>query len=137
MTAIAGKSKLDSVASLGVDQLFERDADLLAELGESSVDVVIDNVAGEAFSVMLKLLRRGGRYASSGAIAGPMVSFDMRDFYLKDLNLIGCTSWDEPVFPNLVRYIERGEIKPLVAKTYPLERYRAGAAGIPEEGALR
>ena len=120
VSAIAGKSKLESVASLGVDHLFERNANLIAELGESSVDVVIDNVAGEGFSVMPKLLKRGGRYASSGAIAGPMVSFDMRDFYLKDLNLIGCTAWDEPVFPNLVGYIERGEIKPLVAKTYAL-----------------
>jgi len=50
-----------------------------------------------------------------------MVSFDMRDFYLKDLNLIGCTAWDEPVFANLVGYIERGEIRPLVAKTYALQ----------------
>jgi NADPH:quinone reductase-like Zn-dependent oxidoreductase len=45
----------------------------------------------------------------------------MRDFYLKDLLLIGCTAWDEPVFPNLVGYIERGEIIPLVAKTFTLE----------------
>ena len=81
---------------------------------------MIDNVAGDGFALMPKLLRRGGRYASSGAIAGPMVRFDMRDFYLKDLNLIGCTAWDEPVFPNLVGYIERGEIRPLVAKTFAL-----------------
>jgi NADPH:quinone reductase-like Zn-dependent oxidoreductase len=46
----------------------------------------------------------------------------MRDFYLKDLTLIGCTAWDEPVFPNLVSYIENGEIRPLLAKTFPLER---------------
>jgi NADPH:quinone reductase-like Zn-dependent oxidoreductase len=71
---------------------------------------------------MLKLLRRGGRYASSGAIGGPIVSLDMRTFYLKDLMLVGCTAWDEPVFPNLVGYIERGEIRPLVAATFPLER---------------
>jgi len=121
VSAIAGKSKLDSVASLGVDNIFERGADLLAELGQSSVDVVIDNVAGAGFPPLLKLLRRGGRYASSGAIAGPVVELDMRDFYLKDLNLIGCTSWDEPVFPNLVGYIERGEIRPLLAKTFALD----------------
>ena len=59
---------------------------------------------------------------SSGAIGGPLVSLDMRTFYLKDLTLIGCTAWDEPVFPNLVAYIERGEIRPLLAKTFPLER---------------
>jgi NADPH:quinone reductase-like Zn-dependent oxidoreductase len=112
---------MDSVAGLGVERILERNADLVAELGQSSVDVVIDNVAGAAFPSLLKLLRRGGRYASSGAIAGPLVELDMRDFYLKDLNLIGCTSWDEPVFPNLVGYIERGEIKPLLAKTFDLK----------------
>ena len=84
--AVASRSKLDAVRSLGVDVL-ARDVDLLGELGEKSVDVVIDNVAGDGFAIMPKLLRRGGRYASSGAIAGPMVHFDMRDFYLKDLNL--------------------------------------------------
>ncbi len=31
----------------------------------------------------------------------------MRDLYLKDLTLVGCTAWDEPVFPNLISYIER------------------------------
>jgi len=46
----------------------------------------------------------------------------MRDLYLKDLMLIGCTAWDEPIFPNLVSYIEKGEIKPLLAKTFPLKR---------------
>jgi NADPH:quinone reductase-like Zn-dependent oxidoreductase len=119
--AVVGASKMDAVAGLGVDRVVDRGADLLHELGQSSVDVMVDNVAGEGFESRLKLLRRGGRYASSGAIAGPMVSMDMRDFYLKDLNLIGCTAWDEPVFPNLVGYIERGEIAPLLAQTFALE----------------
>jgi NADPH:quinone reductase-like Zn-dependent oxidoreductase len=70
---------------------------------------------------LLKVLKRGGRYASSGAIAGPMVMLDMRTFYLKNLTLIGCTAWDEPVFPNLIGYIERGELRPLMAKSFPLE----------------
>ena len=122
VTAIVGASKRAEIERLGVERIVERGADPLLELGPSSVDVVIDNVAGPGFSALPKLLCRGGRYASSGAIAGPMVNLDMRDFYLKDLNLIGCTAWDEPVFPNLVGYIERGEILPLLAKTFPLER---------------
>jgi NADPH:quinone reductase-like Zn-dependent oxidoreductase len=40
--------------------------------------------------------------------------------YLKDLSLLGCTVLDDGVFANLVGYIERGEIKPVVAMTYPL-----------------
>jgi hypothetical protein len=40
---------------------------------------------------------------------------------LKDITLIGCTAWNEPVFPNLVSYIEKVEIKPLLERTFPLE----------------
>ena len=122
VTAIAGKSKLDIVKSLGADQVIPRGEDIIDKLGENSVDVVIDNVAGPEFPTMLKVLKRGGRYASSGAIAGPIVDLDMRDFYLKDINLIGCTAWDEPVFPNLISYIEGAQIRPLLAKTFPLDQ---------------
>jgi NADPH:quinone reductase-like Zn-dependent oxidoreductase len=62
-----------------------------------------------------------GKFVSSGAIGGSMVNFDIRDLYLKDMTMIGCTAWDEPVFPNLIAYIERNEIKPLLDKTFPLE----------------
>ncbi len=125
VTAIAGATKISQVKEIGADHVIERGKNPLAELGEDSVDVVIDNVAGEAFPSMLKVLKRGGRYASSGAIAGPIVNLDMRDMYLKDITLIGCTAWDEPVFPNLVSYIERGEIRPALAKTYPLSEIAA------------
>ena len=123
--AIAGRAKIDRVRSIGADDVIERNADPLAVLGEDSVDTVVDNVAGPAFGAMLKVLKRGGTYVSSGAIGGPLVQLDLRTFYLKDLNLIGCTAWDEPVFPNLVSYIERGEISPLLAKTFPLDRIAA------------
>ena len=119
--AIAGKSKIGQVNSLGANRVIERGSDLLVMPGKNSVDVVIDNVAGDAFGQLIEVLKRGGRYVSSGAIGGPLVTLDMRSFYLKDLILIGCTAWDEPVFPNLISYIEKAEIIPLVAKTFPLQ----------------
>ena len=122
VVAITSAAKADVLRDLGADIIVQRGADLVRELGESSVDVVVDNVAGEGFPQMLKVLKRGGRFVSSGAIAGPIVSLDMRDMYLKDITLIGCTAWDEPVFPNLIAYIERGEIRPLLAKVYPLDQ---------------
>jgi NADPH:quinone reductase-like Zn-dependent oxidoreductase len=122
VTAIAGKLKMQQVRLIGADQVIDRQDDLVACLGKETIDVVIDNVAGPAFGDLLKVLKRGGRYASSGAIGGPLVTLDMRTFYLKDLTLIGCTAWEEPVFPNLIGYIERGELHPLVAKTFPLEQ---------------
>ena len=118
--AIAGEEKHEQVSKIGADVLLGRSANLIDELGERSVDVVVDNVGGSNFPTMLKLLKQGGRFVSSGAIAGPIVALDMRDMYLKDITLIGTTAWDETVFPDIVRYIEQGEIQPLLAKTFPL-----------------
>ncbi|MEI4472277.1 alcohol dehydrogenase family protein [Frigidibacter sp. MR17.24] len=118
--AVTSPDKRAAVEAIGATRVMLRDDDLLACLGPESVDVVIDNVGGTGFATLLKILRRGGRYATSGAIAGPVVELDLRDLYLKDITLIGCTAWDEPVFADLVSYIEAAEIRPLVAATYPL-----------------
>ena len=119
---ITSATKRDRVRDIGADHVLAREDDLLEALGSSGVDVVVDNVAGPSFGTMLEVLRRGGRYVSSGAIAGPIVELDMRTMYLKDITLIGCTAWDEPVFPNLVSYIERGELTPILDRTFPLDR---------------
>ncbi len=126
------EKEISILKSIGADQVI-REGNILDNVEEESVDVVIDNVTGPAFDELMRALKRGGRYASSGAIAGPLVTLDKRTFYLKDLTLIGCTAWDEPVFPNLVSYIERSEIKPVVAKTFPLEKIREAQAEFLEK----
>ncbi|MGB6020704.1 MAG: zinc-binding dehydrogenase, partial [Ornithinimicrobium sp.] len=118
---IASEAKHERVLALGADRVIGRNADVVEALGERSVDVVIDNVAGDGFPAMLTVLRRGGTYVSSGAIGGPAVDLDLRTLYLSDLTLIGCTAWDEPVFPSVIDAIESGEIRPLLEKTFPLE----------------
>ena len=118
--ALSSAARAADVKALGADQVLDRSADLVAELGAGSIDVVIDLVAGHQWPSFLDVLRRGGRYAVAGAIAGPIAQIDVRTLYLKDLTLVGCTFQEDEVFANLIRYIEAGEIRPVVAKTYPL-----------------
>ena len=119
--AVASAAKKDEVLAIGANEVIDRNADLIATLGRDSVDVVVDLVAGSAWPTLLDVLKRGGRYATAGAIAGPMVELDVRTLYLKDLTLVGCTFQDDIVFENLVGYIERGEIRPVVAETFELK----------------
>lgn len=119
--AVTSPSKEHVLQEIGADNTLTRDSDHVAQLGENSVDVVIDLVAGSQWPTLLQLLRPGGRYAVSGAIAGPIVELDVRTLYLKDLTFFGCTILDPQVFSNLVKRIEAKEIKPLVAETYPLQ----------------
>lgn len=131
--AIVGATKTEPVKALGADRIIARGEDIGQALNDERVDVAVDNVAGEGFGDVLKSITRGGSYVSSGAIAGPLVLLDMRDFYLKDITLIGCTAWDEPVFPNLVSYIENGEIDPLLAKVFPLHEIAKAQAEFLEK----
>ncbi|MEO7787870.1 MAG: zinc-binding dehydrogenase, partial [Sphingomicrobium sp.] len=120
VTAFAGADKAEAVRALGADRVIPRDADLAALFGDERFDAAVDIVGGAQFAAILGALKRGGRYAVAGAISGPIVDLDLRTLYLKDLRLLGCTILDECVFANLVGYIERGKIRPLVAATYPL-----------------
>ncbi len=120
VVALASETKVDDVLALGADRVIDRNANLVSELGSGAIDVVVDLVAGDQWPSFLEVLKHGGRYATAGAIAGPISEIDVRTLYLKDLTLFGCTFQEDAVFENLISYIERGEIRPVVAKTYPL-----------------
>jgi NADPH:quinone reductase-like Zn-dependent oxidoreductase len=119
--AITSPNKNEQVLELGADEVVTRNANLVEALGENSVDVVIDLVAGDQWPQFLEVLRPKGRYAVSGAIGGAMVELDVRTLYLKDLSLFGCTVLEPEVFGNLVHHIVKGNIKPLIAKVFLLE----------------
>ena len=85
-----------------------------------SFDVVIDVVGGEGFNDRLIALKAGGRYATSGAVAGPMVKGDLRTIYLNDLVLHGATHQPREVFAGLVTIINTARIRPVVSQTYPM-----------------
>jgi NADPH:quinone reductase-like Zn-dependent oxidoreductase len=118
--AVASPAKAEAVTALGAELVIAREADIAERLGHETVDAVIDVVGGKQFRQLLDVLRRRGRYAVAGAISGPIVDLDLRTLYLKDLRLEGCTVFEPVVFRNLLGYIERGEIRPVVAKVYAL-----------------
>lgn len=120
VTAVVGSDKQQPVMAIGATEVVDRGADLVAMLGPDSIDVVLDVVGGPAWPALLDVLRRGGRYATAGAIAGPEVLLDLRTLYLKDITMFGCTVLGEGVFEGLVRRIERGEVQPLVAAVFDL-----------------
>ena len=133
--ALASESKHAEVRALGPDRILPRaPEDLAADLKDERVTVVADAVGGPFWPQLIESLERGGRYTCSGAIAGPIVEFDLRTFYLNDLTFTGSTVIDQDVMPELVRLIEEDRVKPALAATYPLaELHAAQAAFIAKE----
>ncbi|MGV6804753.1 MAG: alcohol dehydrogenase family protein [Ruegeria sp.] len=123
--AMASAAKHPEVAELGPDRILPRSPrNLRAELKGERITVVADVVGGDMWPKLIDMLERGGRYTCSGAIAGPIVQFDLRTFYLRDLTFTGSTVNTPQNFFDVVKYIENGQIKPALAATYPLTELR-------------
>lgn len=123
--SLVGPGKEEMAQDLGADAVVTRGVDELPKaaldaVGGQQFDAVADVVGGEMFGDLLSILKPLGRYVTAGAIAGPMVSLDLRTLYLKHLELIGSTGGTHEEFSDLISYIETGKIKPLLAGVYPL-----------------
>ncbi len=122
--AIVGANKENLAQELGADYVYRRDEQLAANLANHEFTVSLDVAGGEYFNLAFKSLCVGGRYVSCGAIAGPIVSLDLRDLIYKDTEMIGATRLAPEVFQQLMGYIEQGLLKPPVAKVFPLSQIK-------------
>ncbi len=120
VVAVASMDKVDEVLALGATQVIGRNEDPCSVFGANAFDVVVDVVGGADWPRLLTALRPGGRYAVSGAIAGPNVALDLRTLYLKDLTLYGGTVVPSSVFRGLIARVERAEVRPVIAAVFPM-----------------
>lgn len=123
--ALTTEAKVDAVLAVGPDAIIRRGVDdwqaiIKSTTGNSKVAVTTDVVGGPVFDQLMSVLARGGRYVTAGAVGGKKVEVDISHLYLNDWELIGSTVTELNVFPNLLRYVEKNEIKPLLAASYPL-----------------
>lgn len=128
VVALTRAVKAAAVADLGADVVIDRTIDDLSDAvigATGGVDVFADVVGGDLFPQLFETIRRGGHYTTAGAIAGPIVSLDLRTLYLHDLTMHGATVLPPEVFANLVSYVESGEVRPVIADTYPLKELAA------------
>lgn len=125
--AVSSAGKQDALREIGAEDVVLRDVpDLVTAVErvvDGPVDVVADLVAGPMFNDLLRILRPEGRYTTAGAIAGPVVDLDLRTVYLKQLELHGSSQGTRTAFRRLVRYIENGEIRPLLDRTFRLSDF--------------
>jgi NADPH:quinone reductase-like Zn-dependent oxidoreductase len=123
--AVVGAGKEDAVKAIGAEVTVTRGKANLIEAvasatGGASIDVVVDTVSGPMLPTLIEILRPQGRYATCGAMGGPIVELDMRRVYLKNLELHGASQGTRRDFAAIRDYALSDAIKPLLAGTYPL-----------------
>jgi NADPH:quinone reductase-like Zn-dependent oxidoreductase len=123
-------AKLEQATALGMDAGIDYTKEdvpaRVAELtGGQGVDLVFEHVGGELFQKALDSLSQGGRIVTCGAHAGEVVPFDIIPFFRGQHSIIGSFVYSREELEMVLKLGARGQIKPLVAQTFPLEETAA------------
>lgn len=118
------QAKAEQVLTAGAHDVVDRESldvkKALSVAAPDGLDAVADVVGGETLTTVLSCLKEGGRWVIAGAVAGPVVTLDLRRLYLHNLRLIGSTMYTPALFRKLVAEANAGRVQPRVVATFPL-----------------
>lgn len=86
-------------------------------------DLAVDGTCGEQFNRLVAIAKPAGRIVIYGATAGPVPMLDVHRIFWKQLRIIGSTMGSDDNFSQMVDFVARHRIKPIVDSVYALEEY--------------
>lgn len=139
--AIVGDLKLeDKLKELGATHVLSYKSDQLEEeileANDGPIDAVLDVVGDALFNTSLQVLKKGGRFCTSGSAGGQKTELDFRTMYLKHITLIGSVLGTREEFKKLMDAVSEGKVKPIIDRTFPLEQARDAQSYFKEAGKM-
>ena len=125
-----GEAKLAKAKELGADHVIDHyKQDISAEVkkltGKRGVDVVFEHVGAATWNKSLESLAPGGRLVTCGNTTGYDVKLDLRFLFSKQWSLLGSFMGPLGELHQVLKFVFRKEIKPVIDKVYPLSEIRA------------
>lgn len=112
---------MDLGAAGGVNYNDEKWAEALQEKA-GPFDCIIDSAGGPGFPKLCDLCRPGGRLVFFGATVGNPKELPLRKVFWRQLDLLGTTMGSPADFSDMMDFVERERIVPVVDGIYPLEQ---------------
>ncbi len=84
-------------------------------------DVIIDGAGGEGFGALINLASPGGRIAVYGGTAGVIKNISPQKLFWKQVSILGTTMGSDRDFHNMLRFVNKHEIVPVVDEIFPFE----------------
>ncbi|GGF29283.1 alcohol dehydrogenase [Halobacillus andaensis] len=111
-------------------------AEEILEANGGPVDSVLDVVGDALFPASLQVLKKGGKFCISGSAGGQKTNLDFRTLYLKHITMYGSVLGTRAEFKDMLQAISEGKIKPVIDKTFPLEKAKDAQVYFKNKGKL-
>ncbi|MEO1626039.1 MAG: zinc-binding dehydrogenase [Bacteroidota bacterium] len=83
-------------------------------------DVVIDSGGGDGFGELVRLCAPGGRIAFYGGTRGNFPALSPQLLFWKQISLLGSTMGNDQEFADMVAFVEKHKIVPVVDSVFPI-----------------
>lgn len=125
-----GEAKLAKARELGAGHTIDHyRQDISAEVkritGKRGVDVVFEHVGAATWTKSVESLAPGGRLVTCGATTGYDARVDLRYLFSKQYSLLGSFMGSMGELHQVLKFVFRGQLKPVIDRVYPLAEIRA------------
>lgn len=114
------EKKRERALQLGADAAIDSNGDWDEQMNGEKADIVIDSVGRATFDKSLKQVKLGGTIVVFGASAGDEIKLNLRSFFYGQYNLLGSTMGSSEEFLEMLEFIDKHKIKPIIDKVFPL-----------------
>lgn len=129
--ATAGsEAKLAKAKELGADEVINHSQQNIADevrriTNRRGVDIVFEHVGQATWEQSIRSLAIGGRLVTCGATTGFEGKIDIRYLFSRNLSILGTYMGGKAELFDVLKMVERGELKPVVDRVFPLEQAAA------------
>ncbi len=123
----SSKTKISGAISAGAKGGFnykKEDWIKTAKKEAGNFDVIIDSSGGNMVDKYLKVIKRGGKIVIYGASGGRAEGFDLPRVFWQQVSIIGTSMGSDIEFAEMVAFIDKYQIKPIIDKEFQMEDYQ-------------
>ncbi|WII40097.1 zinc-binding dehydrogenase [Paenibacillus thiaminolyticus] len=115
------KEKRLRALELGAHQAFDSQCEWKDEIGGEAADLILDSIGPATFGQYFEVIKPNGRIVTFGASSGDRMEIPVRAIFFPQISIIGTSMGSRQEFEDMLKFIERHSIRPVVDRVYPLQ----------------
>ncbi|MFZ7807126.1 zinc-binding dehydrogenase [Bacillus thuringiensis] len=115
------ENKRELAEKYGADISFNSTGNWEESLQGEKVDLIIDSIGPATFLKYFDVLKPNGRIVNFGASSGDKIELPLRALFYNQIDIMGTSMGSREEFNEMIKFIEKYQIKPIIDKVYSLE----------------
>jgi zinc-binding alcohol dehydrogenase/oxidoreductase len=121
--SVTSRSEVKRQAALanGADHVFDSHSNWKDSMNGDAVDLILDSIGPATFPQYFDVIKPNGRIVTFGASSGDRLEFPIRSIFFPQISIIGTSMGSSEEFMDMLQFMERHSIHPIIDQVYPLE----------------